>query len=429
MKKIGFWCACSLLLFSFKSLSAESSQRLLLYRSTHPAAATLSLAQRIQQTQAQEAMVFGNSTLQQSKRETLWLLNGTIASLTKAELEKILQSDEGRVIQSIFTLSRRAQIPSAPAVQSFERNQAFTWGLDQIGLPQLKQTHPQVTGRGVRIGLIDTGIDPTHRDLKGRTVLFRNFLDSSSSKPADPFDDNGHGTHVAGTMVGGTSSRIAIGVAPEADLVVAKAFSAMGSAQDSQLLLALQWMVDPDGDPLTADGVRVINNSWNFNDSYVGKNPEDEPFCLAIEKLEELGILTVFSSGNSGPNPGSVQIPGSCPQALTVGATDENDSVPSFSSRGPVQWRKVQLAKPDLVAPGVKVLSAYPGMFMTRSGTSMAAPHVTGALALLAQEHPNLSPRDLKGILVQKYTKDIGVAGPDFESGHGRLDLFPFARH
>lgn len=446
MRNLSFWCVSSLFLCGFfpvqaqealldlnldrktkqflQSTSTESPQLLLLYRSTHSPAANLSLAQRIQQTKIQESKVFGVSSLSHPQRETLWLLHGTIAKLNKEQLEIILQSDSQKEIHSIITLSRWAQIPAGPAYEPFERNKAFTWGLDLIGLPLLKQTLPLLAGKGVRLGVIDTGIDPKHRDLKGRTLHFRNFLDPAASLP---FDDNGHGTHVAGTMVGGSSSSITIGLAPQADLVVAKAFSARGWAQDAHLLLALQWMADPDGDPLTADGVRVINNSWNFSDSYSGKNPEDEPFCLAIEKLEQLGILSVFSSGNSGPDRGSVQIPGSCPHALTVGASDENDTVASFSSRGPVQWRNIQLAKPEIVAPGVKVLSAYPDMFATRSGTSMAAPHVTGALALLAQMHPSLSSIDLKALLL-KHPKDIGPPGFDSDTGQGRLDLIPFLK-
>lgn len=389
---------------------------LLLYGS--PQLSSASLSQRIQETKAQEALVFGKISLAQAERKTLWLLHGTIASLTKSQLREALGA---KAISSLYFLGRVAHLPPPSPLQALERTTTFTWGWNLLGLPQLRQAHPLALGTGVRLGLIDTGIDPTHTDLKGRTLRFRNFLQPDES----PFDDNGHGTHVAGTIVGGAASSINIGIAPQAGLVVAKAFSARGSAQDADLLLALQWMADPDGDPLTADGVRVINNSWNFSDAYGNKEPEDEPFCLAIEKLHGLGILSVFSAGNSGPGSGSVEIPGACPYALTVGASDENDSVAGFSSRGPVRWRKTSLAKPEIVAPGVKVLSAAPGMFATLSGTSMAAPHVTGALALLAQAHPNMGPSELRKEIL-RHTKDIGPKGPDAESGFGRLDLHSF---
>ena len=150
----------------------------------------------------------------------------------------------------------------------------------------------------------------------------------------------------------GFQTGTAIGVAPGASLIVAKAFGRYGGSDDKDLLAALQWIADPDGNPATADGAKVVSCSWNVDP--VGGTPSstDDPFCQALENLRRFGIVPVFSAGNDGPGSGSIKPPGACPAAFTVGATDDVDRLADFSSRGPSHWRDVELIKPDVVAPG-----------------------------------------------------------------------------
>jgi hypothetical protein len=199
---------------------------------------------------------------------------------------------------------------------------------------------------------------------------------------------------------------------------------ANGSGTGSALLAAAQWMTDPDGNPATADQPSVINNSWS------AATANDTWFRPMIRRWLELGIVPVFAAGNTGPGPGSVGSPAGYPEAIAVGAMDADFTIPSFSGRGPVIWQNSDgqgpaagtvLAKPDIVAPGVGIVSTVPHGYLAFSGTSMASPHVAGVAALVRQLNPALSPAAVADIL-RGSASDLGTPGIDAASGTGRVD-------
>lgn len=292
----------------------------------------------------------------------------------------------------------------------------FTYGLQKLRIPDLRLKTSTADGRGVRVGILDTGIDAAHPDLKGKVLVFKDFVNGKTS----PYDDHSHGTHVAGTISGGNASGTAIGVAPGVKLIIGKIFDADGSASEEQIQNGMQWIADPDGNPDTNDGPMLVSNSWGGG--LPSGDPANEAECKAVDAWVKLGILPVFAAGNEGPQPRTVGLPAACPSALAIGATDEKDGVASFSSRGPAVWSNGSLLKPQVSAPGVRVFSSIPGgKYGSMSGTSMATPHTAGLAALVYQAHPNFRP-DAIAKLLMAGTIDLAPTGPDQDSGYGRLD-------
>lgn len=360
-----------------------------------------------------------NASIQ--KIEPFWL---SLASIAEVTLPMIPALKNLPYVEAVTILNRKAYLSEIAEVQLaplWTWSPKYTYGLNKIDLPLVNQKYPQLDGLGIKVGVIDTGVDPKHPDLVGKTILFRDYIDKKNTLPRD---DHGHGTHVAGTIAGGNQSGKNIGVAPAAKLVIAKSFSKTGDSNDADLLLSLQWMADPDGNPQTQDQPQVVSNSWNLDDvEYRNNEPQLEPFCLAIESLEKLGVSVVFSAGNDGVSGEDIKLPGACPQAITVAATDSGDQVPSFSSRGPVWWKNQKFNKPDISAPGYNIESADTGGgYKTRSGTSMSVPHIAGAIALLKQAAPKAGPNDLKRALYIGAT-DVEDKGFDIDSGNGRLSV------
>jgi subtilisin family serine protease len=277
-----------------------------------------------------------------------------------------------------------------------------------------------ITGAGVLVGSIDTGVDPANPDLAGKVAGWRDFVAGQSQ----PYDDNGHGTHTIGTMVGGDAQGAPIGVAPGARVIVAKAMGADGGGLGTNLLAAAQWMADPDGKPATLDVPAVVNNSWTADEA------NDTWYSQVIRTWLAIGIVPVFSAGNFGPGSGTVGSPAGYPMSVAVGAVDDAKTVASFSSRGPVMWRNgdgggpvagTVLVKPDLTAPGVGIVSSVGTGYLSYSGTSMASPHVAGVIALMKQARPALTGSEVEQILRTTAT-DLGPPGPDPDYGTGMVN-------
>ncbi len=294
-----------------------------------------------------------------------WLINAFSAQINRDEL---------------------AELAADPAVATIELNPTIRvtgtaedaqggWGIDAISARSAR-TRFGVTGAGVRVGSIDTGVDATNPELAGSIAAWRDFVGGQPN----PYDDNGHGTHTIGTMVARNVTGQPIGIAPGAQAVVAKAIRADGTASGADLLAAAEWMTDPDGDPVTADYPTVINNSW----AAVGAS--NEWFRPMVQRWVAMGITPVFGSGNA---PGQLGNPASYPEVIAVGASEPNGQVWANTSRGSVTWNLggalTTLAKPDLTAPGVGITSTVGNGYGVYSGTSMAAPHVAGTIALLKQ--------------------------------------------
>ncbi len=263
---------------------------------------------------------------------------------------------------------------------------------------------------------MDTGIDWIHPALQAnyRGSLGNGLFEHNASwfdavnESIYPYDDYGHGTHVAGTAVGGKG----IGVAPEARWIGIKVLSQKGVGYDSWIHAGFQWALAPGGDPAQAPD--VLNASW-------GANIKSTTFQEDIEKLKAAGIFPVFSAGNAGPELGSVASPASLPGVFAIGASDSDDEVTYFSSRGPSPWDEV---KPYVVAPGAGVLSAIPGgIYRTSNGTSMAAPHVSGLVAIIRSVSPTISIPAI-GQILTRTAVPLTDTIPNYHSGWGRIDAF-----
>ncbi|MCE6999852.1 S8 family serine peptidase [Saccharothrix sp. S26] len=276
----------------------------------------------------------------------------------------------------------------------------------QIGAPTAWQAG--YTGKGVKVAVLDGGVDQTHPDLEGKEVAEHNFTDEPDATDAD-----GHGTHVASTIA--SSGAKYRGVAPDARILDGKVCARYGCAE-SWILGGMQWAVD--------QGADVVNLSLGGNDS-----PEVDPLEEAVNTLSaQSGTLFVIAAGNSG-GPGTVGSPGSADAALTVGAVDRDDDIAYFSSRGPRIGDGG--VKPDITAPGVDIVAAKAASgtigtpvddrHVALSGTSMATPHVAGAAALLAQQHPDWNGAQLKAALMASAKANPALTA--FDQGAGRVDL------
>lgn len=289
-----------------------------------------------------------------------------------------------------------------------------------------------LTGKGRLVASIDTGVEGIHPALSNNWRGARGDTAASWFDPLNgpaPVDNNGHGTHVMGIMVGRDGADT-IGLAPDAEWICAAVVDRGRSlsATFSDILAALQWIVNPDGNSQTMDDVPdAVCNSWGVSQQII--SPCDEIFFEAIDNVEAMGVVCVFAAGNEGPYTMSIRNPAdratSPTASFSVGAVDAtNDAfaVPAFSSRGPSACDGAA-KKPEIAAPGVSIRSSYKGQsYRFINGTSMAAPHVAAAVALLRQYNPELTPEQIKVALLST-AKDIDVPGEDNASGKGMIDL------
>ncbi len=283
----------------------------------------------------------------------------------------------------------------------------------QVGAPTAWQRG--LTGAGVRVAVLDTGIDTDHPDLTGKTAVSRDFTGTGVVE-----DGHGHGTHVASiiTGTGAASGGQYRGVAPDVSLAVGKVLDDSGWGTDDSVLAGMRWAA-------AESGAKVVNMS-------LGSEPTDgqDPMSLAVNELSrQYGTLFVISAGNYGVDR-SVSSPATADDALTVGSVSKQDELSDFSSRGPRIGDGA--AKPEISAPGGGIVAARPAGvpplgepvgdgYQKLDGTSMAAPHVAGAAAILAQQHPDWRGPMLKSALVSS-AREIPGAGV-FGVGAGRLDV------
>lgn len=298
--------------------------------------------------------------------------------------------------------------------------------LDAELRPLLDHSVPQIgapaawaeglTGAGVIVAVVDSGIDDAHPDLAGKVIAKRSFLPFDAGA-----DSSGHATHIASTIAGSgaASDGRYRGVAPDAQLVSAQV--CRGACPTSLVLAGIEWAV-------VEQHARIVNLSLGAADRE-GVDPVEQ----AVNTLSaEYGTLFVVAAGNEGPATvagGTIASPGSAEAALTVGAIDRAEQIASFSSRGPRLGDRG--IKPEITAPGVGIVAAQAAgavigtpvgtSYLDLSGTSMATPHVVGAAALLMQQHPDWTGAQIKAAL-------IGSASPSpaltvFEQGAGRVDV------
>ncbi len=286
------------------------------------------------------------------------------------------------------------QIPAA----DISGPRGVEWNVREVGADRLWELG--YTGQGVIVGSADTGVAWDHPALKAAYLGWDglaadhnyHWFDPWDGRPA-PWDDNGHGTHTTGTMVGQDGEN-QIGLAPGARWIACRNMR-HGIGNPGSYVSCMEFLLAPfplggdplrDGDP--ARGAQVVNNSWGCP-AREGCRPDT--LRLAVDNLRVAGQMMVVSAGNEGPGCSTIQDPPALyDSVLSVGAIAQGDEVAGFSSRGPVTADGSRRLKPDVVAPGVKIRSAVPGGYANSDGTSMAGPHVAGAVALLWSARPDL---------------------------------------
>lgn len=345
---------------------------------------------------------------------TLWI-NNSIALEADGDLIKRL-ADHPAVISvrtdSIVTLEE----PLSPPAAAFELPDP----LERVGAAALWELG--VTGSGVVVASMDTGVDLNHPDLSGRWRGGENSWKDVYGQYLQPFDYDGHGTAVMGLILGGNASGGFIGAAPDAQWIAVKIFNDLGQSSYSRIHEAFQWLLDPDGDPNTPDAPDIVNGSWGLTKHVNQCVPE---FYGDVEALRSAGIIVVFAAGNGGPATATSISPANYDNGLSVGAVDDTDRIAYFSSRGPSACGAGVF--PLITAPGMNLITTdltgggvIPYSYTSVYGTSFAAPLVSGSLALLISEFPDMDPARLEEVVLLSAV-DLGTPGPDNEFGCGMI--------
>ncbi|RKQ88553.1 S8 family serine peptidase [Brockia lithotrophica] len=300
------------------------------------------------------------------------------------------------------------------------------WNVAHVRAPQVWAMG--IDGTGVVVANLDTGVDGEHpalaRKWRGRTGdPALSWFDATYERRPRPVDTNGHGTHVMGTMVGSEESgENRVGVATGATWIAVRVFVGNSTTTDV-LLRGGEWVLAPrdsQGNLHPEMAPDVVNNSW-------GAGPGmDEFYRDMVRAWRAAGIFPVFANGNSGPGAGTVGPPANYPESFGVGAVNARNEVASFSSRGPSPYGEI---KPDVAAPGVNIRSSVPGGGYQGgwSGTSMAAPHVAGVVALLLQANASLTVDELVTVLRETavpLTDDQYPDVPNNGYGYGLIDAY-----
>jgi serine protease AprX len=282
-------------------------------------------------------------------------------------------------------------------------------------------TGAEISGGGVTIALIDTGIDANHECLDDldddpetkdpKLIAFMDFVNGKK----ESYDDNGHGTHCAAVAAGtGGKSKKYVGVAPGANLVGVKALDSRGNGYISDVISGIEWCMREKG----KYNIKVISLSLGGDENSDGSTPLEQ----ACDNAVDAGLVVCVAAGNAGSGYNKVGIPGCAKKVITVGAVDDNGKIADFSSWGSTSDDRL---KPDLCAAGVDITAAKANSdqrYNTRSGTSMATPEVAGAAALLLQCNSSLTPTEIKSILLET-AEDKWPTGPDKKYGYGVLDV------
>ena len=272
-------------------------------------------------------------------------------------------------------------------------------------------------GENIGVAILDTGIFP-HPDFGERIICFQDFINGRRRV----YDDNGHGTHIAG-IIGGSgrsSNGRFMGIAPRCHFIIMKILDKKGNGNTENVVQAIDWLVRHK----ERYRLRIVNISIGM--VLQAESQERMRMLKAVEYAWDHNLVVVAAAGNNGPGENSVTVPGISRKIITVGCFDDTkDQIgrsmlkPEYSGRGPTEHCVV---KPELVVPGTNVTSCanQPGMYTRKSGTSMAAPMVSGSIALLLSKYPCFAPAEVKLRLYQR-TVDLGL--PSSKQGWGMVDI------
>ncbi len=272
-------------------------------------------------------------------------------------------------------------------------------------------------GEGIGVAVLDTGIY-LHPDFGQRVSCFLDYINGRKA----PYDDNGHGTHIGGIIGGdgGVSQGTYMGIAPRCHFIIIKILDRKGNGNTEHVVQAVDWLVRH----RQAYRIRIVNISIGM--VLKAESRERIRLLQAVDYAWDSGMVVVAAAGNNGPRGSSITVPGVSRKVITVGCFDDNREQigrsmlkPDYSGQGPTEHC---IVKPELVVPGTNVTSCsiYPGMYMRKSGTSMAAPIVSGSIALLLSKYPQFSPAEVKLRLYQ-CAQDLGL--PSAKQGWGMLDI------
>lgn len=352
------------------------------------------------------------STKSRIQTELTNVFNGFIMSMSSSEAEKI---------------------KNLPEVKNVYKDQEMHLLLDKA-VPYVKGYQAQAlgfTGKGIKVAILDSGIDKSHPDFQGRVAKEFDFANTVLPNiiDTDASDDDGHGTEVAGVLAGNgaASNGKYKGIAYEAELYIAKVIDSNGKGYSGDFVKAIDWAVDPDSNPLTKDGAEVISISTGSSENCYDSN---DFFSPAVDRAVQNGVVVVIGAGNSGPKEWSMLHPGCAKDAVTVGSVKQlnsPDDVSQFSSRGPANYGAV---KPDVMAPGEDITTsrwsgssspiAGSNYYTSATGTSVATPFVSGAAVLLKQAHPDWNAYEIKSAIMRS-ARNLGMNVNSY--GHGVLDI------
>ncbi|NLF30250.1 MAG: S8 family serine peptidase [Planctomycetes bacterium] len=366
-----------------------------------------------------------------SRLSKFWSSSSVVMNVEKgvlAELPKLVKS-----VSDVYP-NRNIRVPPVSRSGPDELphvvrdNKAYTWGLSRTGAMACWGAFGAY-GKGAKVAILDTGVDAKHPDLAGKVVSYAEFdiggnrINEGADKAVD---DHGHGTHCAGVVAGGNSSGRWIGMAPEARILAGRVLRE-GLGTDAQILAGMEWAITEGADiiSMSLGGLRLTADVL-------------DTYTRAIINANRLGIPVVVAVGNEGSQ--TTGAPGNDYFAFTVGATDSDDRPAGFSGgRTQIiqtsryiepQYLPIVYSKPEVTAPGVDIYSCVlKGRWEAWNGTSMATPHVAGAMALLVGEPSGISR--VKGIqrvnllqtLLMSTVKELGEAGQDHRYGYGRIDI------
>lgn len=355
--------------------------------------------------------------------QIFWILNGFYIETTTDIVSEISERED---VKKIYANEiRTIDLPVSEKFDNDER--AVEWGVSKIKADLCWAAG--YTGKDVVIGILDTGVDFDHPSLVGK---WTGHFKAATGLPqqTEPYDDQGHGTHCCGTILGGDglgSGTNDIGVAPDAKYVAAKVLSSSGGGSDAQIIEGLQFMADLKA---TVD-IKLLSMS-------VGGSSQNDAYFEIFKSLNSLGFVLVMANGNSGPGEGTVNTPACYGNAIGVGNTTNTDAINSSSSRGPTEnkapfndnqywlrndWNYI---KPNISAPGTDIRSASANStgYTLLTGTSMACPHVAGAIALLFSKNPNLTISQIYDLVVDNADKpSAGGTYPNNNYGWGLINI------